>query len=276
MLLKKIFILIIAFNIGSASAFALELDMSVDEEIKKKYNSSQLEYDVLPQLPKVYSNQSSPPKNRLDYSQTSVPAITKANPKKGIKIPSGTKFTTRSNTAISDWMQQGTSVSFTAVSSVYKKNITIPAGTVFTGTIVNSHQPQAAGNGGLAVIKITSMTYNGKTFDINAKITKANSKKIFLNNMKGERKYCKGIAGRINKGETFYKKAKQKAHKLADNSVLIILSPIPAITGALGCAVCTVLSPVTALTAKGGHLSIPSGSPFEIKLVDSVYINQRP
>lgn len=256
---------------------ALEFDTSVDEEIKKKYDTSKLEYDVLPQLPKVNNTpaapQQTPPKTQLNYNQsTQVPTITKVTPQDGIKISSGTKFTTRSNTAISDWAQKGASVSFTSTAPVYKKNITIPSSTVFRGTIVNSHQPQPTGNGGLVVIKINSMTFNGKTYEINAKITKASSKKIFFNNMKGERKYWKGVAARIDSGENFYKKAKQKSSKLADNPVFMILSPIPTIVGFAGCTVCTILSPVTALTTKGAHLSIPAGSTFEIKLLDSAYV----
>ncbi len=273
-MLKKTLILILSLYFTAFPALALELDMSVDEEIKKKYNSSQLEYDVLPSLPKVDSTTQSPPKTQLNY-QTNMPApvITKIDPKDGIKISSGTKFTVRSNGQISDWQTRGANVSFTTTSPVYKKHVTIPTGTVFRGTVVNSHQPQPTGNGGLVVIKLNSMTYNGKTYNVNAKITKANYKKIFLNNMKGERKYWKGVSNRIDKGEAFYNKAKQKANKLAGNPVLIILAPIPAIVGLVGYSACTILSPFTALTTKGGHLSIPSGSTFEIKLLDSAYVH---
>lgn len=273
-MLKNIILIFISIFLCITQVYALELDMSVDEEIKKKYNSSKLEYDVLPQLPKVdNSGYQSPPKTQLEYSSnTPAPAIVKIQPGTGEKITSGTKFSVRSNTAISDWQARGTNVSFTTTSPVYKKNITIPSGTVFRGTIINSHQPQVTGNGGLVVIKLNSMTYNSKSYEVNAKITKANTKKIFLNNMKGERKYWKGVSTRINQGENFYSKAKQKSNKLAGNPVFMILSPIPTVVGIVGCTVCTVLSPVTALTTKGGHLSIPAGSQFEIKLLDSAYV----
>ena len=273
-MLKNVLLITISIFFGISQVCALELDMSVDEEIKKKYNSSKLEYDVLPQLPKVdNTTYQAPPKNKLDYSQnTQAPVITKVQPGTGKKIPAWTKFQVKSNTAISDWQVKGTNVSFTTTSAVYKKNLTIPAGTVFRGQIVNSHQPQLTGNGGLVIIRLTSMTYNGKTFDVDAKITKANTKKIFFNNMKGERKYRKGVVSKVEQGENFYSKAKQKSNRLAANPVFIIFSPIPVVVGAVGCTVCTVLSPVTALATKGGHLSIPAGSSFEIKLLDSAFV----
>ena len=53
------------------------------------------------------------------------------------------------------------------------------------------------------MIRVTSMSYNGRSFPVNAKITKANSKKIFFNNIKGKRQYWKGVANQIDKGEAF-------------------------------------------------------------------------
>lgn len=258
-------------------AFSLELDLSVDEEIKKKYDTSKIEYDVLPNLPKVTS-----PSNTQNYSpkvpqtlptySTTAPNISKVDINNSIKIPKWTKFQVKSTQTISDWAKKGSYVTFTSTSPVYKKNITIPAGTKFHGLIVNSHRPQKTGNGGLVVIKITSMTYKGKTYNINGKITKANTKKIFFNNIKGKRQYFNGVGKRIDQGENFYKKTRKTSNKMADNPILVILSPVPTIVGIAGYTVCTVLSPFTALTTKGGNLSIPSGSSFEIKLLDSAYV----
>ncbi len=271
MFIKKIIIMTILFSVSTIPCAALEFDVSVDEEIKKKYNSSKLEYDVLPALPKV--NDAAAPTTKLEFNTSSnLPEITKVQSNEGFKISAGTKFSVKSNLAISDWQSAGTKVSFTTVQPVYKKFVTIPAGTVFRGEIVNSHQPQFTGNGGLVVIKLSTMTYKGHTYEIEAKITKANSKKIFLNNMKGKRKYWNGVSERITQGEIFYAKSKQKANKLANNPVFIILSPIPTIVGIAGCTVCTVLSPITAITTKGGHLSIPTGSSFEIKLLEPAYV----
>lgn len=278
----KIFIGLLLIGIFTIlPAISLELDMSVDEEIRKKYNSTKLQYDVLPSLPKIDSasqSQNKPqtstsgvPKTTPAYT-TAIPNVTAVNPKDGIKISAGTKFQVRSNQLISDWAKSGSAVSFTSYSPVYKNNITIPSGTKFYGVIEESHRPQKTGNGGLVVIRLTSMSYNGKNFSINGKITKANSKKIFFNNIKGQRQYWKGVAKQIDKGEAFYSKTRKTSSKMADNPILVILSPVPTIVGVAGYSVCTILSPLTALSTTGGNLSIPSGSTFEIKLLDSVYV----
>lgn len=271
--MKKFNILILTFLLTITPALSLELDLSVDEEIKKKYDTSKIEYDVLPSLPKVTSPSQSTqvPKSLPTYS-TSTPVITKVDINNSIKIPQWTKFQVKSNQTISDWSKQGSYVTFTSTTPVYKKNITIPTGTKFHGQIVDSHRPQSTGNGGLIVLKITGMTYKGKTYNINGKITKANSKKIFLNNIKGKRQYLAGVDKRIDQGENFYKKTRKTSSKMADNPILVILSPVPTIVGVAGYAVCTVLSPLTALTTKGGNLSIPAGSSFEIKLLDKAYV----
>ena len=254
-----------------------ELDMSVDEEIKKKYDSDKLKYD-LPPLPKTTPTsspssvgQSSAPKTTPVYS-VSVPNVTKVTSKDGLKIPYGTKFQVHSNQPISDWQRSGTNISFTSYAPVYKGAVSIPSGTKFYGVIEESHRPQKTGNGGLVVIRITRMSYNGRTFSVNAKITKANSKKIFFNNIKGKRQYLKGVANQIDKGEAFYKKSRKTSAKMADNPILVILSPIPTVAGLAGYTVCTALSPITALATTGGNLSIPSGSAFEIKLLKPAYV----
>lgn len=272
--MKKISILFLTFLLTTMPVISLELDLSVDEEIKKKYNTSKIEYDVLPNLPKVNSSTSQStqvPKTLPTYT-TSAPTITKVDTQNSIKISQWTKFQVKSNQVISDWSKKGSYVTFTSTAPIYKKNITIPTGTKFHGLIVNSHRPQSTGNGGLVVLKITSITYKGKNYNINGKITKANSKKIFFNNIKGKRQYIAGVGKRIDQGENFYKKTRKATNKMADNPILVILSPVPSIVGVAGYAVCTVLSPFTALTTKGGNLSIPSGSSFEIKLLNNAYV----
>ena len=83
----------------------------------------------------------------------------------------------------------------------------------------------------------------------------------------------KGVANQIDKGEAFYKKSRKTSAKMADNPILVILSPIPTIAGFAGYSVCPILSPLTALTSTGSSLSIPSGSSFEIKLLEAAYVN---
>lgn len=286
---KKIFIIILSLFITAAPALALDLDMSVDEEIRKKYDSTKLQYDVLPPLPAVNSASGSAQKTQTSSSKSAaqssgipqttpsytpeVPNVTKANLKDAIKIPAGTKFQTKSTQKISDWLRAGNTLEFTTYSPVYKRYITIPSGTKIYGVIEEVHRPQKSGNGGLVVIRVTSLIYNGKSITLNGKITKANSKKVFFNNIKGQRQYWKNVGKQIDKGESFYKKTRKTSSKLADNPVGIIISPVPTIVGIAGYTVNAVLSPLTAITSTGGSLTIPAGSTFEIKLIENAYIN---
>lgn len=275
-MIKKAFITSLILCTGMIPAFSLELDMSVDDEIKRKYDSSKLEYDVLPNLPKVNSSpsQTTVPKTTPVYSTTTkAPTITKIDRSDAIKIPNRTKFQVKSNQTVSNWLKQGSTVSFKTTSPVFKKGgVSIPAGTTIYGTVTDSHLPQKTGNGGLVVIKVTGLAYNGKTYAATGKVTKANAKKIFFNNIKGKRQYLAGVGKQIDKGEAFYKKTKSTANKMSDNPILVILSPIPVIVGYAGYAVCTVLSPITGLNNKGGNISIPAGSSFELKLQNDAYV----
>lgn len=282
----KILLSIITMQLVVNTALALELDMSVDEEIRKKYDSSKLENTVLPPLPKIDNsqNKTTPINNTTTQQITSIPKvtptyttevrpqITPADKKAAIKIFRWTTFETKSNQKINNWLSVGSSVSFTTTAPVYKKNITISTGTIFKGTITDVHKPQATGNGGLVVIKITSMTFNGKTYPVNAKITKANEKNIYLNNIKGQRQYWANAGKQVNKGEAFYQRARKTSTKLANNPVGIIISPIPTIVGVAGYTVNTAISPITSIFAKGGNVYIPTGSSFEIRLNESAYI----
>lgn len=256
---------------------ALDFDVSVDEEIKKKYDSDKLKYEV-PAVPNVSTQNknststSAVPKSGVTFEQE-VPQITPVVQAAAKKIPSGTKFQVKSNLAISDSQKAGNVVSFTSTTSVVKNNITIPAGTKFYGVIAQSHKSQITGNGGLVVIKITGMAYGGNTFSVEGKITKANSKKIFFNNIKGNRQYLKSVAKQIDKGENFYKKSRRVSGKLADNPIGLIVASVPTIVGLAGYTVNTAISPFSAICSKGASLKIPSGSTFEIKLIKNAYVN---
>lgn len=270
------------FQIVALPVLSLELDMSVDEEIRKKYDSSKLENAVLPPLPKVDNVQTKPvsqttsattvPKVTPTYTTSSTPQVTPTTIKSGKKLSAWTTFEVKSNQKISDWSSVGSSVSFTSTVPVYKNGLTIPSGTVFHGTISNSHRPQVSGNGGLVVIKISSMTCNGKNFPVKARITKANAKNIFLNNIKGKHQYWDNVGKQIDKGENFYNKTRKTSNKLASNPIGVIISPVPTVVGWVGYAVTTVVSPVTGFFSKGGSISIPSGTGFEIRLTENAYI----
>lgn len=301
---NKIFQTGLALLVSAIPVCALDLDMSVDEEIRRNYNPSKLELEQLPSIPETQPSPSSnkvtlpalpstpaskpstpvqtvqPPKTTpvIQASKTTgrvkkdLPNTSGKNDIASIKIKSGTKFRVKSQTRVSDWNRAGTSISFVSTESVFTRYVTFPAGTVFRGIITESHQPQASGNGGLLVMKATSMQYNGRTYDVNAKITKADSKKIFFNNIKGERKYWKNVAAQVDKGEKFYNKTRRASSKLSNNPIGAIISPIPTIFGAAVYTVNLAGSPLFAVGAKGGHINLPAGTLYEIKFLDDTYL----
>lgn len=61
---------------------------------------------------------------------------------------------------------------------------------------------------------VDGIVVNGSTKSVHAKITKANLKKVFLNNIKGKRGYIKGISTQVDKGENFYKKLAEHQQNL--------------------------------------------------------------
>lgn len=303
--LKKFICSALAIFICSMPAYSLELDMSVDEEIRKNYNPSKLELDALPPIPEIKNTapKASAPAS-TNNTTTSVPQkpvttpttqppkavpstdfakntgkVKKDLPKTSskddfaaIKIKKGTKFLVKSQTSVSDYSRAGAVLSFVSLEPVTKRYITIPAGTVFKGIVVESHQPQATGNGGLIVLKADKLIYKGSTYSMDARITKAGGKKIFFNNIKGKRQYWKGVGVQIDKGENFYQKSRRASKKLADNPVGVIISPIPTIAGVVVYAVNLVGSPLFSIYYKGGHISLPAGTLYEIKLNEDLYI----
>ena len=292
MFVKNISTIFIIFMLLATPVFALELDTSVDDEIRRTYDPSKLEQS-LPALPKTAPTQQNTVSKTPQTTQApktapkSLPSTPVAKPQLGVKklpneykfdkstairIKKGTKFRVKSNSVISDYLKEGARVSFTTIKPVTQRYITVMDGTKFTAVVEDSHQPQMSGNGGLVVLMVDSITVNGQTRSVHGKITKANMKKIFFNNMKGKRSYWKGVANQVDKGENFYKKTRRTSSKLADNPVGILISPIPVLTGMVVYAVNFAGSPLFALFSKGGRISIPAGSEFEIKLLEDVYL----
>lgn len=265
---------------------ALEFDLSVDDEIRKNYNPSKLEQENLPPIPNIKLSepqeqpktippvqQTKPPSNLQPLTpSTTAPVITKVDKSLAIRIKKGTKFKVKSNQTISDGQREGTKLSFTSLNPVYQKFVTIPAATTFRGQVLDSHYPQYTGNGGLVVIMVDSMVYKGKTRSVNAKITKANHKKIFVNNIKGHRGYLKGIAKSIQPGTKFYKKMMRTTSKMANGNLTVLLTPFTVVAGVLVWGVNVIGSPVFAIFSKGGRIIIPAGSEFEIKILEDVYL----
>ena len=281
---KIIFIFILL--LGCKSAFAMDLDMTVDDEIRKNYNPSKLIQDTgvkggndseetLPELPVILdmeADEIAPAQQVQSNTQTTMPPakiVTGGN----IKIRKGTSFNVVSSAKISDWQRKGTTVKFKTNSAIVKKKYTIPAGTVFTGEIIESHQPQITCNGGLVVIRIRSMLYKGQTIPVNAYITRADDKMIFLNNIKGDRTYLKTMWKKGNWGRALFGRMFNLTVNLGGEGSTLLLSPFPLAYGTICLGVNTLISPITAFFSKGGHVSIPAGSSFRIKLLDDAYID---
>ncbi len=296
--MKKILILLLTLLGCSMPIFAFELDTSVDDEIRKNYNSSKLEDEVLPALPNILSNPT--PTSKPNYtSSTTTPKTSTGVPKTNIdtdystsanrtttkitgvggsdsytaiKIPRGTKFKVKSQTKLSDWNTAGARATLVSTEPVTKRYITLPTGTTFKAVIEDSHQPNFGGNGGLIKLKADSVIINNNSHSADAKVIKANNKMIFLNNIKGQRGYLKGIASNVKKGQQFYNKSRKTSSKLSSNPFGTIISPIPTIAGAVGYGVNFIASPITALWSKGSHISLPAGTNYTIKLREDLYL----
>ena len=259
--------------------FSFDLDMTVEDDIRKNYNSSQLVKDTnteyseeLPELPEKLKNKQSASVTK-PASVSNPQAVVRTNITGNIKISKGTSFDIVSTAKISDWQTKGAVVKFKTTKPVYKKKYKIPASTFFVGTIIESHQPQVSCNGGLVVIRIQSMQYNGMSVPLNAYITRADGKIIFLNNIKGERTYLKTMWKKGNWGRALFSRMLTLTVNLGKDGSTFLLSPFPFLYGTICLGTNTLISPVTAFFQKGKHVSIPSGSRFRIKLLEDAYID---
>lgn len=192
----------------------------------------------------------------------------KNNLKNSYVVPKGKKFKVRLQQTISDKTPEGTRISFVSVYPETSTYITIPSGTIFKGKISDSHPPYITGNGGLIVINVDQMIYKGKAYEIDAKVSVANGKRIFLNNIKGKRQYFQSIPKAMKPGNRYFKKMWRVTCNLAknDSGVEIILTPFSLLTGTVVWAVNFVTSPVLAIFYKGKSITIPKDSPFTIQL----------
>lgn len=276
----RVIITLVTFFYIILSCYSFDLDMTVDDDIRKNYNSSKLINDVgiiqedesLPALPSITKHEKTNSTTQKNQNIKS-PSLDKLYAGGNIKISKGNSFNVTNTSAISDWQTKGTKVKFKLKNQVIKKKYTIPTSTVFTGEIIESHKPQYTGNGGLVVIRIRSMSYKGQTIPLNAYVTIANSKHIFLNNIKGERKYLKTMWKKGNWGRKMFDKMFSMTINLGSDGSTLLLSPFPFAYGTLCLGLNTLTSPITAFFSKGGHVSIPAGSNFRIKLLDDAYID---
>ena len=281
--MRKFCIILFCCSVICLPVKAYDLDTSVNSEIEQKYDSDKLNKDMGVGTSAAQKQKSSKkaPKTTptFDNSAPNVSGTVQktnyqnTNSKTGTKIPSGTQFSVKSSSALSGWSGAGASVTFTSTSAVYKNGLTIPVGTVFKGTVEDSHAGQMTGNGGLIEIKIVSMNYNGKTYNVEGKITKANSKNVLLNKIKGKRQYIAGVEKQVKRGVNIYNRAKNVSAALPNNPLGKVIKPIPVIGGATATAVYSVVSPLVAVFNKGQNIYLPAGTVYEIKLTKDVYVN---
>lgn len=276
--MKKRILTLIILIFASQAVWAFDLDMTVDDDIRKNYDSSKLVKDThtedneetLPALPEIIKYKE--PEQTTIKQETYTPPVQIYN-KGNKKIHAGTTFDVVNSTKISDWQTKRTTVKFSVKTPIQRKKYTIPTGTTFTGEILESHQPQITCNGGLVVIRVKSMTYKCQTIPVNAYVTKADSKKIFLNNIKGDRTYLKTTWKKGNWGRTIFNKMMTLTVNLGGEGSTLILSPFPFAYGTICLGLNTLTSPICAFFQKGGHVSIPAGSKFTVRLMNDIYID---
>ena len=263
--MKKIIIILLLLCFTNMAGYAVNFDASIDEKIRQSYDVET--NDELPALPSYV------PTAKEVITSTTI-ETPKYNPTGRTHIlKSGTKIKLTSNKQITDWTAKGSIVSFTSKTGFTAKDGTIiPAGTIFKGRVTDSHPPQITGNGGLIELCIDEIYFNGIKSPIETKISLANSKKIFLSNIKGERKYWKNFSKAMKPGTKFFSATRNCAAAMAVIPVVNILAVVPFVGGATVYAVNAVVAPVIAIFTKGGNIALPAGTEFQIKLTQNCEI----
>lgn len=163
---KNVVIASLIFIFSTNYTCAFDLDMTVDDEIRKNYNSSKLINDThtqseecLPSLPEIskYDKQNDTVNQVIEKEVTVKNSVQNSNiVNKTVKITKGTSFNVANSTKISDWLAKGNTVKFYTKSPIVKRKYTIPANTVFTGEILEVHRPQITCNGVSELISFKS------------------------------------------------------------------------------------------------------------------------
>lgn len=266
MYMKKFISLFLILISYSLFAQAIDLDSSIDDEIRKNYKVEEKIEEELPELPKIL--QTTPTNVKIDSSEIIKNKITTSEFKGTLK--GGTKFYVVNDNAITDSLKKGRKVTFHTTKPVYTKSLTIPAGTKFYTEVTDAHPPQISCNGGLVEIKVHSVVIDNSVTLIDGYITRANGKKIFLNNIKGKRTYLKTLWNKTGFGRNLFNKMLTLTLNLGNDGATIVLSPFPITYGTVVLGLNTLSSPILALFSKGGRVNIPVGTEFVIKIKDDV------
>lgn len=282
--LKYCLISILLLHFLCGPVVALDLDTSIDDDIRKNYNPNKIEDDMaLPKLPKVLNEKSIQPNyikpayypktqtsiDKIPYKQK-LPA---QNAETFAVLKKGTALRVKLLNSISDRSQEGSKVAFISRYPVSTTYFTIPMGTMFYGEIANSHGPQLSANGGLIVININSVVLNNQIHPIDAYVTKVNFKNVYLNNIKGKRKYISSMFNSMKPGCHFLRKMVGVSGNLAQDGSSIIVVPFALVLGVLAAGGNIFISPALALFYKGDSIYVKEGSEFEIKLSQDIFIH---
>lgn len=283
-LMRKILIVYIVLFLFLQPVYAVIADDSVDASIRKTYNTDIVEKNLLPNLPQVEPSaydseptifmQEEKPVNNTFKTQSLQVTQNYSKQYKEIKIRKGTRFKLRLQNSIGDTTPRGARISMVSVYPETSRYVTIPAGTVFRGQVINSHPPQLLGNGGLVEIKMDELIYKGSAYHINSKVSIANYKRIYLDNIKGRQKYVKSMGNFTRPGNKFMNKMWNVSERLNDGGVEVILIPVALFCGVVVYGFNILLSPVLSLFSMGESIRIPRGTYFEIKLTENALIRE--
>ncbi len=256
---KIISILIVFILISLTKVYAVDFDTSIDNDIRKNYK---IEETPLPPLPEEAPD--NPP-------EVKTPIYTPKG--KNYTIKRGEKITLQTLSNISDRHGKGHIVSFKAINGIMtKEGEIIPAGTIFKGSVTDSHPPQISGNGGLIELKIDEIYYNGIMSKIKTKISLANSKKVFLSNIKGKRLYLKNISKAMTPGKKVFSATQNCTSAMSAIPIINLVSFVPITGGAVIYTVNLVMAPIISIFTKGKSISLPKGTLFVIKITEESQI----
>lgn len=283
--MRKILIFYIVLFLLIQPVYAVIADDSVDASIRKTYNTDIVEKNLLPNLPQVeptvqYDSQSTifeqedQPINNIIKTQSLQITQNYDRQYKEIKVRKGTRFKLKLQNSIGDTTPRGTRITMVSVYPEASRYVTIPAGTVFRGQVINSHPPQLLGNGGLVEIKMDELIYKGSAYHIDSKVSIANYKRIYLDNIKGRQKYLKSMGNFTRPGNRFMNKMWRVSERLSDGGAEVILVPVALFCGVAVYGFNMALSPVLSLFSMGESMRIPRGTYFEIKLTENALIRE--
>lgn len=248
--MKKFFTLFILIALSAPCINAQEYDSSIDKDIRKQYN-----VEELPTLPNVKPNKTEMPKEIKNYNATG----------KTYTIKNGTKIVLISKDKVSNWSSVNSKISLLSQNDIMtKEGVKIPAGTLFKAVVTNSHPPQMTGNGGLITLKVNEIYYNGVMSFVDTKITEVNSKKVFKGDIKGKRKYWQNCAKAMKPGKKTFTVMQKAAKSLTPYPVINILSLVPLTIGGAAYIVNIPIAPAASAFMKGGAITIPLGTAFQV------------